>query len=433
MKQWVHNYDALALSDLRVDALAITTAGLEAIDIATALTRELTLADNILSVGAHPDHTRVIPLTGRRVYFVGVGKCAFGAADAIEKLFGEKLAGGIALDVTPANTSGRVERLTGTHPLPSETNVAATKKILTFLALRDASDLVLMLISGGGSTLLCAPEGAMTANDESALFHDLTTKGASIQEINTVRKHTSRARGGGLAAVASPATVLALIVSDVPGNDISFISSGPTVCDTTSISDAKAVLTHYGITAPATTHFIETPKDPALFAHIHTTLFLTSGAALTAMEKVASTRGYHTEVVETAYAGEAQTLAHAIVERLHTALPNTVHLYAGEATVSIGNARGKGGRNQELALAALAHLRDNELILPIASDGYDNTDHAGAIADTTTRSHALEKGVSSDEALASHASYDFFTTTGDALITGAIESNVSDIIIAIKK
>ncbi|MDD2657235.1 MAG: DUF4147 domain-containing protein [Candidatus Pacebacteria bacterium] len=428
MAHRIQNFEALAATDLRTDALAIAEAGYAALDIGEALARTLRIEGDVLST---PDAE--YPLAKRKIFFVGVGKCAFAGAEALEKLLGDRLSGGIAFDVSPLDNRvvTKIETLVGTHPLPSEANEAATARIMDFLTGRTENDLVIMLISGGGSALLCAHDAPMTCTDESALWNALTAHGATIQEINTVRKHTSKARGGGLAFAAYPAEVVSLIVSDVPGNDLSFIASGPTILDTSTVADAEAILAAYGITSANI--LSETPKDASRFTRVHNRLFLSSRDALDAMREEATNRGYATEVADDRFTGEAREVGRGIAERLRDAAPRTALLYAGESTVTIMENAGAGGRNQELALASLEYLNEGEVILPFSSDGRDNSDYAGAIADAETLAHAQEKQLPVADYLDRHRSYDFFTATGDALSTGYTGTNVSDLIIALKK
>ena len=439
----IQNFEALAENELRADALAIAEAGLEAINTGAALERTLRREGDELHIDG-----KSYSLTSRRVYFVGVGKCAFAGARAVEKLFGDRLTGGIAFDVSTDEQSNvklkTIKTYTGTHPLPSEANVKATKRIMEFLSGREESDLVIMLISGGGSSLLCLPTAPMTCEDESMLFSELTARGASIQDMNIVRKHISRARGGALAAAAYPAEVISLIVSDVPGDDFATIASGPTVLDSSTIADAQAVLAKYNladvanpvrnqISNGASIAFIETPKETKYFERVTNSLLLSNQDALLAMKTEAETRGYEASVVDDRFAGEAREIGHTVAEKLYASPAKTALLYAGESTVTLDTHAGAGGRNQELALAALEYLNHDELIMPFASDGRDNTDHAGAIADEATRAHALAHSLSIKEHLDAHRSYDFFTTVGDALVTGYTGSNVSDLVIALKK
>jgi len=429
MEREIQNFEALATTDLRRDALAIAEAGYAAIDVSAALERDLRIENDELRVGE-----KVYALADRRIFFIGVGKCAFAASGAIERILDGRLTAGIALDVSPIEGAAptKIETYVGSHPLPSEVNENATKRIVELLAGCRESDLVIMLISGGGSTLLCLHKAAMTCFDESTLFEELTAKGAPIRDINIVRKHISEMRGGGLARAAYPAEVLSLIVSDVPGNDIHTIASGATMLDTSTVSDAREVLEQYGITAAGNIEFMETPKEPKYFERVTNLLFLSSADALTAMQSEAEKRGYAATIADDHFDGEAHDTARAIVEKLHDAPAKSVLLYAGESTVTLPAHHGAGGRNQEMALAVLESIRDDELFLPFASDGHDNTDHAGAIADATTREHTLSQHLSSTEYLEGHRAYDFFTSTGDALTTGYTGSNVSDLIIAIK-
>ena len=425
----IRNAQTLATTPLRADAIRIAEAGYAAIDTKAVFERAVRIEDDALVVrGAR------YPLRGRQIFFVGVGKCAVAAAEAAEKTLGAHLTGGIALDVhnTADGRLSKIEVAVGTHPKPSEQNVAAAKRVVTLLEQQGADTLVLALISGGGSSLLCFHDTAMTCVDEGMLFDALTDKGATIQELNTVRKHISYARGGGLAKAAYPAEVVSLIVSDVPGNNIEYVASGPTVKDTSTVADAEAVLKRYGVSLPPG-GMLETPKDEKYFARVTNMLFLANRSALDAMAAEAARLGYSPQIVTDTMHGEARGVGKEAAAALHAAAAKTVLLYGGETTVTLPPAHGAGGRCQELALAALPHIRENELVLSFASDGHDASPHAGAIADAVTRAHAVEKHASSEDALAAHASYDFFKATGDGLDTGLLESNVSDLLIALKK
>ncbi|MGD0328757.1 MAG: DUF4147 domain-containing protein [Minisyncoccia bacterium] len=424
----IQNFEALAENEQRRSALSIAEAGYAAIDVGDALRRKLRIERGELQIDG-----KTYRLAERRVFFVGIGKCALAAVGAIKELFGGQLAGGIAFDASPNKKNiAKIETYIGTHPLPSEENEHTTERVMTFLSDLRGDDLVVMLISGGGSTLLCSYEAPMTYADESELFKELTAHGATIQEMNAVRKHTSRARGGGLARAAYPAEVIALIASDVPGNDSEFISSGPTTKDTSTIADAKEILVRYDVTPPENVQFIETPKDEKYFERVTNILFLTNRNALSAMRDEAARQGYAAGIVDEQFAGEARDVGRVIVEKLHTSASKTALLYGGESTVALDAHHGTGGRNQEMALAALEVVHPDELILPFASDGHDNTAHAGAIGDAVSFAHARAHGLSLQEYLNVHRSYDFFSTTGDALRTGYTGSNVSDLIIALK-
>ena len=425
----IKNFDSLAETDARRDALSIVEAGYAAIDVEAAILREVRTMGGMLCIGERTCSSS----SAGRIFFIGIGKCAIAAARAVETALGERLAGGIALDVSPLKEHGlqKIEAFIGTHPLPTQVNMDATKRIVEFLTGLTAQDVVIMLISGGGSTLLCMHNEAMTCLDESILLSELTRQGASIEKINTVRKHISEARGGGLAKAAYPAEVIALIVSDVPGNNASFIASGPTVKDTTSVADAKRILADYGVSDERII-FHETPKEDKYFERVQNILFLTNKNALNGMAAEVSQRGYHATIVNDRFFGEAAELGRAIAAKLHDAPPRSAFLYGGETAVTLGTNPKKGGRSQELALAALDDLKDDELIAAFASDGRDNTEYAGAIADAATARHAHEKNLVALGYLATHGTYDFFTGTGDFILTGYTGSNVSDLVVALK-
>jgi glycerate-2-kinase len=309
-------------------------------------------------------------------------------------------------------------------------NVEATQQLVEMLDTATADDFVLMVVSGGGSSLLCYPESISCA-DEQALITHLTKHGATIAELNTVRKHVSRVKGGNLAKICYPATVVALIFSDVPGNSLDVIASGPTVYDTTTVVDARHILEHYGLgqeLASSRLRLTETPKDRVYFERVHNILFVTPQDALAAMRDTANRLGYWPKVWQEAYTGDAHVLGR---EALALLGPGEVVLAAGESTVHI-TGHGVGGRNQALSLAALPFVRPHQVLLTIASDGHDNTDAAGAIADSVTVEHAAARGLDPAAYLANNDSYTFFQATGDALMIGQTGANVSDLLVVLQ-
>src|SRR3989344_2101331 len=198
-----------------------------------------------------------------RIFFVGIGKCGIDAAAAFEEILGARITDGIVLDVRSTSLP-HIRSFVGTHPYPSPANMSATGEIVKMLTGVTERDLVIILISGGGSSLLCLPN-EMDCDTLARFTKLLMERGADIHELNTVRKHLSRIHGGNLATLCYPAKVVSFILSDVPGNDISFIASGPTVRDTTTIADAEAVLRTYNLVnecQSASCTLIETPKEP---------------------------------------------------------------------------------------------------------------------------------------------------------------------------
>lgn len=360
----IKNYKLLAKSKLRKDALDIAEAGLQAID-----TRKVILNADILK-----------NLEAKRIFVIAIGKCGLEASSALEEVL--NIYKGIALDVKEKKLK-KIKSIKGTHPLPSKRNIKATRKIIKLLKTTKKDDLVLFVISGGGSTLLAE------RNDEEDIMKELLKSGKDIYDINKIRKTLSSARAGGLAKYAYPSKVISLIFSDVPGDDISFISSGPTV---------------------------QHDQEDKYFERVENILFVSNKLALRAMHRKARELGYDLEIKNTNLQGEARKIGPKIIDN-----PG---LYGGETTVKV-KGKGKGGRNQELCLSALSKIKRGQLILSIASDGIDNSKHAGAICDIITK----ESGVRSQEYLENNDSFNFFKKTKDAIITGKTGSNVSDLII----
>ncbi len=428
----ISNHAALAVTAARTAALDIAEAGLDAIDTATAVRRSVRLSGEVLQVG-----DEVWPLRpSGRLLLAAVGKCATVAAAELVRLLGDRLDDGVVLDVdaAPARDLGPLPSLRGSHPLPSGRNVAATRRIVDLLRGAREDDLVLCVVSGGGSTLLCLPSDGGSAEAESVMFQALTRTGATIQEINTVRKHTSLARGGFLAQHAYPARLVSLVFSDVPGAPADFVASGPTVRDPTTVEDAARVLRRYGVAAAARTSqlaLLETPKESRYFERARTIVLVSNETALQAMATRAGALGYAATIVTSTLVGEAREAGELVVRELRAAAPATALLYGGETTVTVTGG-GRGGRNLEVALAAQRLVGDGEIVVTVASDGRDNGDFAGAVADSLARANARRLGLDLDAHLADNDSCGFFERTGDYLVTGSTGSNVADLIVALR-
>ena len=427
----IQNFDSMATNPERKAALEIAESGLLAIDTKESIRDRVTLEGGKLTI---KDFSCSLE-TFSRVFVIAIGKCALEASKALIDVLGDKLHGGIAFDVyKPENCDLKnMECFAGTHPLPSEINVDVTKKLVSLLSGLSENDLVLFVISGGGSTLLCLPEEGANCLDEGLIVKDLMGKGATIQEINTIRKHLSLARGGNLAKYAYPAHVVSLIFSDVLENDIEFIASGPTFKDSTTIADADEILFKYNILQSCGLDhcgLIETPKEDMYFEKVTNILFMSSEVALEAMQKKAEELGFTTTVKTSKLKGEAKDVGLSIASDVSEVQPNSVLLYAGETTVTVKNG-GKGGRNQELILSALTGIKAG-VVVSINSDGKDNSDHAGAIGDPQTVKRSQELGLNISDFLVKHSSYDFFEQVGDFIQTGLTGSNVSDFVIALR-
>ncbi len=430
----IKNSKALGITYARERLLQIAEVGLRAIDTEKVMAEEISLRGDKFKV-----RERVFDLEKvKRIFVAGVGKCSLEAARALQKILGERIVDGVVIDIHEGELKG-MRAFSGTHPLPTERNVNATRELIKLLEKSEEGDLVIFLISGGGSTLLCQPK-EHTCAIEAELVKCLYSKGATIKEVNTIRKHISLARGGNLAKYAYPSEVVSLIFSDVPGDDLSFVASGPTVLDTTTVRDAEDVLTEYdarGHCGISQNDIIETPKDSKYFEKVSTILFVSNKTALEAMAAEAKKLGLVPSIRDFALQGEAGKVGKKIVKELHRVPAKTILFYGGETTVTFEKPRGKknrgkGGRNQELALSALRFIKRDEAILVLASDGEDNTDMAGAICDKITKEKAEEKNLRPEKYLKEHDSYGFFAASGDHIFTGPTNSNVSDLIIALK-
>ena len=430
---YIQNTRSLATTKERKDILSILESGLESVKTERVISELVRTSGEKIFLGEED----ITPEKGGRLFVFGVGKCALHAGQALEGILGESIAGGVMLDVSKndACSLSQVECFVGSHPFPSEANIIASKRIVEVLKETNEKDTVLFVVSGGGSTLLYVPEASHTCFEEVDIVRALMYAGASIKEINTVRKHLSEVRGGNIARYAYPSRLFALIFSDVPGDDIRSIASGPTVLDETTTAEAVEVLTRYGVLRSCGLNncgLIETPKEKKYFERVKNILVVSNIRALLAMKARGEALGYKAEVCSSCLTGEAKEVARDIIERLHTALPRTLLLYGGETTVKVFNKGEKGGRNQELALAALQYIQKNETLVAFASDGRDNTETAGAIADSEILSRANELGLSVLESLQKNRSYDFFIQTKGAIITGETGINIADLTIAVK-
>ncbi|HEX3885083.1 MAG TPA: glycerate kinase [Stellaceae bacterium] len=386
------------------------------------------------------------PVAGRTVV-TGAGKASAAMARAFELAWRGPLSGLVVTRTGHAVACDRIEIVEASHPVPDAAGEEAARRILALAEGLGADDQLVCLISGGGSALLALPAPGLTLADKQAVTRALLRSGATIHEINTVRKHLSAIKGGRLAAAAYPARVVTLAISDVPGDDAAVIASGPTVPDPTSFADARAVLAKYAIAEPAAViaHLAaavrETPKpgDP-VFTAARYELIASPQQALTAAADAAEAAGVTPIVLSDRVEGEARDVAlvHAAlalqlkagnfrVGGRAVATP-AVLLSGGETTVTVrGN--GRGGRNSEFLLALTAALDGAPGIAAIAcdTDGIDGTDdNAGAIAYPDSVKRAAGLGVSVKEALAQNDGYGFFAALGDLVVTGPTLTNVND-------
>lgn len=382
------------------------------------------------------------PAPKGRTVVVGAGKAAAKMAQAVEDHWPGSLQGLVVTRYGHGAPCRRIEVVEAAHPVPDAAGQQAAARILEMVQGLSADDLVLCLISGGGSALLALPAPGLTIDDKRAVNRALLKSGANIAEMNCVRKHLSAIKGGRLAVAAAPANIVSLLISDVPGDDPAVIASGPTVADPTTFADAVAVLAKYDIAEPASVlaHLRaardETPKPGDLrLARADTRIISRPQDALEAAAAAARYAGVTPVILGDSIEGEARDVAlvHAGIARqvrLHgqpTQAP-AVLLSGGETTVTV-RGKGRGGRNAEFLLALAVALDGEPGIHAVAcdTDGIDGTeDNAGAVlhSDSLVRASAL--GLDPRRALADNDGYGFFAALGDLIITGPTRTNVND-------
>ncbi len=418
----IKNFDELATTSNRKMALEIIEVGFDSINTEKVLNSCVSLRGDILFIkGEEFDLAKF-----KGIKLVAFGKSSPEASLALEKILGSRIEKGavIGLHEFP---SERMETFAGTHPKPSEGNIIASKKIIQIIKNSNKNDLIIVIVTGGGSSLLCSSESEL---EQGKRLYDLFLKtGKRSIELNTVRKHISFLKGGGLAKLAYPATVISLVFSDIPGNYFEYVASGPTYKDETTIEDAQKIITENNL---GDFNLIETPKENKYFEKVHNFILLSNGIAVKAMEKKAKELGFGTEIIST----ELYDKIDKALEKIFSSKKeNSVILAAGEPTIEIKNAFGKGGRNLHMGLEAIRMklIDSDSVFISFASDGMDNTDVAGAIVDKNTQDKIEKLGLNVDDYLSRFDSYPVFEKTGDMIMTGPTGANVSDLMILLTK
>lgn len=432
--------------ELRKSAREIFDAAVRAVDPAEAIRRHLVRDGERLEIG----NERVDLGAVREIVVVGLGKAGAPMAAAVEGILGPRIARGLVVTKYGHVQPTRVIRIhEAGHPVPDDAGMAGARAVLDHVKGLAPEDLVLVLISGGGSALTPAPVEGITLAEKQSLTKALLACGADIREMNTLRKHISRIKGGQLARAAAPARVFTLILSDIVGDPLDAIASGPTVPDPTTYADALAILDKYRIrqevSASIRTHLEagaagkipETPKpDDPLFGRVRSVMVASNIQALEAAKAEAQRLGFHAIILSSFIEGETREIARmhaalALEVRAsgHPAKPPVCLITGGETTVTL-RGKGKGGRNQEFALAAaldIAGLRD-VVVLSAGTDGTDGpTDAAGALADGETVARAVGLGLKPRAALDGNDAYPFFERLGDLVMTGPTRTNVMDV------
>lgn len=434
---------------LRSDALAIFRAGLHAANAGEAIRRSVRLSGSKLYLRGG----RSLSLKEfDRIFVIGAGKAGAAMAGALEQIVGTgRITGGL-LNVKHGHAAPKPKRIRlneCAHPVPDAQGEHGAREMEALLREMNARDLVFVLISGGASALLPAPAPPVTLADKQKTTDLLLKCGADIFQLNAVRKHLSDLKGGQTAELAYPATVVSLILSDVIGDPLDVIGSGPTAPDSTTYGDALRVLSHFKLTRRvprsvlfrleqgAAGEFPETPKPgDAIFENVVNVIVGSNRLALEAAAQEARRLGYKPVILSSSMQGEAREVARAHCEILRevTATGNPIAapaclLSGGETTVTV-KGKGKGGRNQEFALASAIYLEGlaGALVLSAGTDGTDGpTDAAGAIADGYTAQRAKDQGLSVPEHLHENDSYTVFSALADLVKTGSTGTNVMDL------
>jgi glycerate 2-kinase len=420
---FIKNHDQLATNDNRKIVLDLIETAFASITPDEVFKQGFSFENKILKI-----QDKTFDLNNfDRVFLVGFGKGSSGICKRLEQSLGASLTEGFDIDVVD-ETFTKVQYTKGTHPLPSQANFDYTASIIQKLTGLTEKDFVLVVTCGGGSVLFEKPH-TFSLEQMISVNKGLLDSGATISEMNTIRKHLSQVKAGGLAKIIYPATAVNLIFSDVPGNDLSVIASAPLVKDKTSIEEAPAILEKYKLQTPATADLVEPPKEDKYFEKVSNILILSNLTAINAMEKRAKELGYHCYVMTDRLQGDARTMGEKLMKE---APAGQILLAGGETTIKI-TGHGKGGRNQALVTSALSFLTGETVLASFDSDGWDFYGYAGAIADQDTLKKIAEPQLDVKSFLDDDNSYGLLEKIGDGIDTGKLESNVSDLFIVLKK
>jgi hydroxypyruvate reductase len=433
---------------LRRAAAAVLRKGLEAAHPGRLVERHLRVTEaGVLRAGG-VSH-RLSPR--RRLVVVSAGKAAGAMAAAAENALGAHVTEALAVEAAESERLVRTRRLLAAHPVPDERSLAAADEVERLARSLGPDDVLLLLVSGGASALLAAPVPGISLDEKAAVTAALLRAGAGIGELNTVRKHLSRLKGGGLARLVAPALLVCLVLSDVVGDDLSTIASGPTVPDPTTYADAIRVLRARGVwdAAPASVrgHLLggergevaETPKPgDAAFRRARSRVIGSNRWTLEAAAQEARRLGFRAVVLTSRLEGEAREVARALVAILRECaetgspeVPPVCLVVGGETTVTV-RGTGRGGRNQEMVVAmveGLAPFPTHAVVASLATDGVDGMSHAaGGVADQETLARAAALGLAGPAAFLAHSdSTNFLGPLGDLIVTGPTGTNVVDL------
>ncbi|MGR3177566.1 MAG: glycerate kinase type-2 family protein [Candidatus Anammoxibacter sp.] len=434
------------INKLKKDAWDIFLSALQAVDPVFAVKKSLKLSGSLLEIGGKQyDLDRF-----ERVIVVGAGKAGAPMSRALEEILGDRITlGHVNVKYGHLDKVNKIKIHEAGHPSPDQPGYDGAKKIFNILQKSGEKDLVIFLLSGGGSALMPLPANKISLIEKKQTTNHLLSCGATIEEINAIRKHISRLKGGWLANTAFPSTLITLIISDVIGDPLDAIASGPTVPDHTTYADCLSILKRYDIIdkVPAKVlHHLnqgaaglvkETPKaNEFIFQKVQNVIIANNTEAFNAAQRKTIELGYNTLMLSTMIEGETREVA-----KVHTAIAKEIRksgnpvkrpaclLSGGETTVTIRGS-GLGGRNQEFALASAIEIagQDQTIVFSAATDGTDGPlNPAGAVADGFTTERALRLNMNPVDYLMNNDSYRFFLKLGDLITTGPTNTNVMDI------
>jgi len=430
----------------RKDAMKVFWQAIESVNPENAINKNVKLTYQRLHVG---EKAIDLDKTGK-IYVIGAGKASAFMAKAIENLFFKRIAGGlICIKHDHGTPLHYMKVMEAGHPVPDENSLLAARRTLQLLKSCQPSDIVICLLSGGASAIWALPADPITLDEKKRANQLLLKCGANIHEVNAVRKHLSQIKGGRLAQTAYPIKLLTLAISDVVGDNLSSIGSGPTVGDPSTFKTALEVVNNYGLPAHLPQSILdylwagakgeirETPKpsDP-IFKNNIELVISSNRQALQTAEQTGRYLGYKTKIMSDKLVGEARQIGSNLIEQARQLAvtrglddPPMMLIYGGETTVTVKGS-GNGGRNQELVLAAALQMEnlENVLIASVGTDGTDGpTDAAGAFADNKTLTKGAEAGINAQESLDNNDSYHYFDRVGDLIKTGPTGTNVMDI------
>lgn len=422
MKKYIKNFEALAKTKDRNDLLEIIESAYQYIDTDYIIKKNVKLDNNILII-----KDKIFNLEEfSNLYLIGFGKASSKAILALEKIIGDRVTGGIVMDEKIGECM-KVKQYVCTHPKPSKENIPPSQELMELANKLNEKDLALVVVSGGGSSMLCWPESE--CEQGITLYDEFLKSGGNITELNTIRKHLSLLKGGGLAKLLYPATVSSLVFCDVPGDLFEEVASGPTYKDTSTVEDALKIINKYNLSLQLTLN--ETPKEDIYFEKVYNIPLVTNNKALEGMELKASELGYNVINIGSDLYEDPDSILKKFKNNIKN---NSVVIGAGEPSIIIKNKRGRNGRCEYVSIKSLNYITEKDVFSSFASDGIDNlSSSAGAVVDNNTKIMLEKENLNVERLIEENLIEDFFIKSKDQIITGETESNVSDLMIMLRK